>query len=112
MNKPTKTIASIATAALALAPMQAQATYFPHMTIVHPLTPISSSTSGEWGATGAALTGAFIGFLAAIVVIHEIKKKRCNLSHDTYIDTKHDLNPTPKLWTDPCAKVKPLAVRG
>lgn len=71
--------------------------------------------AGASAGAGAAIVGGFIGAVAVLIVAHEITRKRCNLKHSTYVDTRNDVYPKYTPWRDPCRTKKrprPIAVRG
>lgn len=62
-------------------------------------------SSSSAAATGAAVAGSSIAILAIVIVIHEAKRKRCNMQHHVWVDQRHDVYQTPqKPWIDPCVK--------
>lgn len=74
---------------------------------------------GGGGVIGGAGAGVSVGAVAAVGVIGvaagaavvDLLKKKCNRSHDTWVDTRHDVNPplNPKRWRDPCKRHKYVA---
>ncbi len=63
--------------------------------------------AGAGVSIGAAAAVGVIGFAAGAAVV-DLMKKKCNRSHDTWVDTRHDVIPPvqPRRWRDPCKRHK------
>lgn len=74
--------------------------------VVAPIVPAIShpgpAAGASTGSAGAAAVAGFIGVVATLIVANEIKRKRCNLRHDTWVDTRHDWHPVYAPWRDLC----------
>lgn len=62
------------------------------------------------GSGAGALAGGLVVGIGAVILVHEITRKRCNRSHSSWVDPRHDVYPK-YVEHDGCKKTKPKMVK-
>lgn len=72
----------------------------------HPVTAAPTAAAkaiiGGSASAGACIVGGLIVGTAIVIVAHEVTRNRCNEINSTYVNSRHDINPKPVKWRDPC----------